>query len=230
MGQKVDPRGFRMGINKTWSSRWYSNKDYKANLEKDTQIREYVLTNFKHAAISTVDIERSVAKLRMIIKTNRPGVLIGRGGKGLEELRQELERKFLFKEKLQVQIDIIEVRSIEEDAQLLANDAAFQIEKRVAFRRIMKMMLDKVMQNRNVFGIKIQLSGRLGGAEMSRVEWLSKGNIPLHTLRANIDYAPATARTTYGAIGVKVWLNKREQLEQEQGKRPERKPGNRENR
>ncbi len=230
MGQKVDPRGFRIGINKTWSSRWYSNKGYGANLEKDTLIREYVLTNFKHAAISSVDIERSVAKLRMIIRTNRPGVIIGRGGKGLEELRQQLERKFLFKEKLQVQIDIIEVRSIEEDAQLLANDAAFQIEKRVAFRRVMKMMLDKVMQNRNVFGIKIQLSGRLGGAEMSRVEWLSKGNIPLHTLRANIDYAPATARTTYGAIGVKVWLNKKEQLEQEQGKRrerQERKPSHR---
>lgn len=231
MGQKVDPRGFRIGINKTWSSRWYNKKNYSANLEKDTLIRDYVETNFKHAAIASVDIERSVAKLRMIIRTNRPGVMIGRGGKGLEELRQKLERKFLFKEKLQVQIDIIEVRSIEEDAQLLANDAAFQIEKRVAFRRVMKMMLDKVMQNRNVFGVKIQLSGRLGGAEMSRVEWLSKGNIPLHTLRANIDYAQATARTTYGAIGVKVWLNKRDQLEQEKGKRPakrpERRPGGR---
>ncbi len=222
MGQKVDPRGLRIGINKTWNSRWYNKKNYKANLQKDTLIREHVLTNFKHAAISSVDIERSVAKLRMIIRTNRPGVIIGRGGKGLEELRQTLERKFLFKEKLQIQIDIVEVRSIEEDAQLLANDAAFQIEKRIAFRRIMKMMIDKVMQNRNVNGIKVQFSGRLGGAEMSRVEWLSKGNIPLHTLRANIDYATATARTTYGAIGVKIWLNKIDQLEQDKQRRPRR--------
>lgn len=224
MGQKVDPRGLRIGINKTWNSRWYNKKNYKENLEKDTLIREYVLKNFKHAAISSVDIERSVAKLRMIIRTNRPGVIIGRGGKGLEELKQALERKFLFKEKLQVQIDIVEVRSIEEDAQLLANDAAFQIEKRMAFRRVMKMMIDKVMQNRNVDGIKVQLSGRLGGAEMSRVEWLSKGNIPLHTLRANIDYATATARTTYGAIGVKIWLNKKDQLEQQNQPRGRRRP------
>ena len=213
MGQKVDPRGFRIGINKTWSSRWYNKKNYKDILKQDVRMNEYILDNYKGAAVSNVEIERSVAKIRIVINTNRPGVLIGRGGKGLEDLRKKLERKFLFNEKLQVQIDVNEVKTIEEDAQLLANEAAFQIEKRIAFRRVMKMMIDKVMQNRNVDGVKIMLSGRLGGAEMSRKEWLSKGNLPLHTMRANIDFAKATAFTTYGTIGVKVWLNKKSQEE-----------------
>ena len=209
MGQKVDPRGFRIGINKTWSSRWYNKKNYKEVLKQDVRINEFILKNYKGAAISKVEIERSVAKIRIIIHTNRPGVLIGRGGKGLEDLRRKIERKYLFNEKLQVQIDVIEVKSIEEDSQLLADDAAAQIERRIAFRRVMKMMIDKVMQNRNVDGVKIELSGRLGGAEMSRDEWLAKGNLPLHTMRANIDFAKATAYTTYGTIGVKVWLNKK---------------------
>jgi small subunit ribosomal protein S3 len=215
MGQKIDPRDLRMGINKTWSSRWYNNKNYKDVLKKDIEINEYILKEYKTAAISHVEIERSVAKLRIVIFTNRPGVLIGRGGKGLEDMRRKLERKFLFNEKLQVQIDVNEVKSIEEDAQLLADEAAMQIEKRVAFRRVMKMMIDKVMQNRNVMGVKIELAGRLGGAEMSRNEWLAKGNIPLHTIRANIDFAKSTAYTTYGTIGVKVWLNKKIDNEQE---------------
>ncbi len=219
MGQKVDPRGFRIGINKTWSSRWYNKKNYKDILKQDVRMNEYILSNYKEAAVSKVEIERSVAKIRIVIYTNRPGVLIGRGGKGLEDLRKKLERKFLFNEKLQVQIDVNEVKTIEEDAQLLANEAAFQIEKRIAFRRVMKMMIDKVMQNRNVDGVKVTLSGRLGGAEMSRKEWLSKGNLPLHTIRANIDFAKATAFTTYGAIGVKVWLNKKAQEEESDKKK-----------
>lgn len=209
MGQKIDPRGFRIGINKNWSSRWYNKKNYQKNLRQDLEVIEYIKKNYKAAAISTVEIERSVAKIRIIIRTNRPGVLIGRGGKGLEELRIKLERKYFFNEKLQVQIDVNEVKVMEEDAQLLANDAAFQLERRVSFRRIMKMMLDKTMQNRNIDGVKVQLSGRLGGAEMSRKEWLSKGNIPLHTLRADIDFAKATAFTPNGTLGVKVWLNKK---------------------
>lgn len=218
MGQKVDPRGFRIGINKTWSSRWYNKKNYKDVLKQDVGINEYILNNYKGAAISKVEIERSVAKIRIIIYTNRPGVLIGRGGKGLEDLRKKLERKFLFNEKLQVQIDVNEVKTIEEDAQLLADEAAFQIEKRIAFRRVMKMMIDKVMQNRNIDGVKITLSGRLGGAEMSRKEWLSKGNLPLHTMRASIDFAKSTAFTTYGTIGVKVWLHKNVQEEDDSKK------------
>ncbi len=208
MGQKVDPRVMRLGINKTWNSLWYNKKNYKSLLKQDVVLVKYIKERYKTAGIASVRVERSIAKLRIIIQTNKPGVIIGRGGQGLEELRKELERKFLFNEKLKAIIDVKEVKSMNESAQLLANDAAFQLEKRIAFRRIMKMMLDKAMQDRNINGIKISLSGRLGGAEMSRVEWLAKGNIPLHTLKANIDFAKATARTTYGAIGVKVWLNK----------------------
>ena len=208
MGQKVDPRVMRLGINKTWNSLWYNKKNYKSLLKQDVVLVEYIKRRYKTAGIASVRVERSIAKLKIVIKTNKPGVIIGRGGQGLEDLRKDLERKFLFNEKLKAIIDVKEVKSINESAQLLADDAAFQLEKRVAFRRIMKMMLDKAMQDRNINGIKVSLSGRLGGAEMSRVEWLAKGNIPLHTLKANIDFAKATARTTYGAIGVKVWLNK----------------------
>ncbi len=223
MGQKIDPRDLRMGVNKTWSSRWYNKKNYKALLKKDVEIREYIKKKFRNAAISSVEIERSVAKIRIVIHTNRPGVLIGRKGAGLDDLKRDLERKFLFKEKMQVQIDVKEVKNMEENAQLLVDDAAFQLEKRVAFKRVMKMMVEKVMQNRNVDGIKVELSGRLGGAEMSRKEWQADGNLPLHTLRANIDYAKSTAFTTYGAIGVKVWLNKKKVEEERRGVRPRRR-------
>ncbi|MEA1926302.1 MAG: 30S ribosomal protein S3 [Patescibacteria group bacterium] len=209
MGQKIDPRGLRIGINKTWNSRWYNKRNYKKLLQQDIMIGEYIKKRFKHASISSVETERSVAKIRIVIHTNSPGMLIGRGGKGLEDLRKDIERKFLFNEKLRTQIDVNEVRAIEENAQLLADDAAMQLEKRISFRRVMKTMISKVMYNRNVLGVKIQLSGRLGGAEMSRTEWLSQGSLPLHTLRANIDFAKAIAYTTYGTIGVKVWLNKK---------------------
>lgn len=208
MGQKVDPRVLRLGINKGWNSLWYNKKNYKTVLKQDVTLVDYIKEQYKSAGIASVGIERSIAKIKIIIKTNKPGIIIGRGGAGLEDLKKNIERKFLFNEKLKAVIDVKEVKSINENAQLLADDAAFQLEKRVAFRRIMKMMIDKVMQNRSVKGIKIQMSGRLGGAEMARVEWLSKGNIPLHTLKADIDFAKSTARTTYGAIGLKVWLNK----------------------
>ncbi len=208
MGQKVDPRVLRLGINKGWNSLWYNKKNYKTVLKQDVTLVDYIKEQYKSAGIASVGIERSIAKIKIIIKTNKPGIIIGRGGAGLEDLKKNIERKFLFNEKLKAVIDVKEVKSINENAQLLADDAAFQLEKRVAFRRIMKMMIDKVMQNRSIKGIKIQMSGRLGGAEMARVEWLSKGNIPLHTLKADIDFAKSTARTTYGAIGLKVWLNK----------------------
>ncbi len=208
MGQKVDPRVLRLGINKGWNSLWYNKKNYKAVLQQDITLVEYIKERYKSSGIASVRVERSIAKIKIIIKTSKPGVIIGRGGTGLEDLKKDIERKFLFNEKLKAIIDVKEVKSINESSQLLADDAAFQLEKRVAFRRIMKTMIDKVMQNRNIKGIKIQMSGRLGGAEMARVEWLSKGNIPLHTLKANIDFAKSTARTTYGAIGIKVWLNK----------------------
>jgi len=208
MGQKVDPRVLRLGINKGWNSLWYNKKNYKSVLRQDITLIDYIKEQYKGAGIASVGIERSIAKIKIIIRTNKPGIIIGRGGAGLEDLKKKIERKFLFNEKLKAVIDVKEVKTINESAQLLADDAAFQLEKRVAFRRIMKMMIDNVMQNRNIKGIKIQMSGRLGGAEMARVEWLSKGNIPLHTLKANIDFAKSTARTTYGAIGLKIWLNK----------------------
>ena len=208
MGQKVDPRVLRLGINKGWNSLWYNKKNYKNILRQDVTLVEYIKERYKSAGIASIGIERSIAKIKIIIKTNKPGIIIGRGGAGLEDLKKDIERKFLFNEKLKAVIDVKEIKTINENAQLLADDAAFQLEKRVAFRRIMKMMIDKVMQNRSIKGIKVQMSGRLGGAEMARVEWLSKGNIPLHTLKADIDFAKSTARTTYGAIGIKIWLNK----------------------
>lgn len=208
MGHKTDPRALRIGINRTWTSRWYGEKNYQKNLRQDILLREDLKKIYRKAAIASVEIERSVAKLRVIIYTGRPGMIIGRGGQGIEDLKRTIKRKHFSKENLELHVDVKEVKSSEENAQLLANEAAEQLEKRVAFRRIMKMMLDRVMQNRNVKGVKIELSGRLGGAEMSRREWLSKGSLPLHTLRANIDYAKSIAYTTYGTIGVKVWLYK----------------------
>ncbi|MDD3608070.1 MAG: 30S ribosomal protein S3 [Candidatus Moranbacteria bacterium] len=216
MGQKVDPRGLRMGINKTWKSRWFSDKNYKENLRQDILIRQDLEKQFKKAAVSSVEIERSVAKMKIIIYTNRPGVLIGRGGQGLEDVKTALKKKYLFKSKIDLQIDVKEVKSMEEDAQLLADDMAFQIEKRIAFRRVMKTTIGRAMRSRNVLGCKVELSGRLGGAEMSRTEWLSEGNLPLHTIRADIDFAKAIAYTTYGTIGVKVWLHRRRLIKNKQ--------------
>lgn len=208
MGHKTDPRGLRIGINKTWVSRWYGEKNYQKNLRQDILLREDLKKLYKKAAIASVEIERSVAKVRVIVHTGRPGVLIGRGGQGIEELKRVIKKNHFAKENIELLVDVKEVKSAEENAQLLANEAAEQLEKRIAFRRVMKTMLDRVMQNRNVKGVKIELSGRLGGAEMSRREWLSKGSLPLHTLKADIDYAKSIAYTTYGTIGVKVWVYK----------------------
>ena len=210
MGQKIDPRCFRLTVEKNWKSRWFGENNYKENLRQDILLREDILKRLKNAAISSVEIERSVAKIRIIIRSGRPGDLIGRKGQGIEDLKKELSRKYFMKNKSDLQIDVKEVRRFEEDAQLLADDIATQLEKRMPFRRVMKTTLEKAMQSRIVKGIKIQLSGRLGGAEMSRREWLAKGSLPLHTLRAEIDYAKSIAYTTFGTIGVKVWLFKKE--------------------
>ncbi|MFW5885024.1 MAG: 30S ribosomal protein S3 [Patescibacteria group bacterium] len=206
MGHKVDPRVFRIGINKTWKSRWYNDKNYQKNLQQDIKLRTDLRAKLRKAGVASIEIERSVGKVRILIYSNRPGVLIGRAGEGLEKLTAAIKKKYFFKEKAEVKIDVKEIKYMEENAQLLADDIAEQIEKRVAFRKVMKMTLDKAIKNRNVVGVKIGLSGRLGGAEMSRKEWLSKGSLPLHTLRANIDFAKSVAYTTYGTIGVKVWL------------------------
>jgi small subunit ribosomal protein S3 len=210
MGHKVNPTGLRLGITTTWKSRWFADKDYQSKLKEDLQLREFVMKKWKSAAIADVEIERSAGTVKLIIKTSRPGVLIGRGGTGIGDMIAELKRRFFAGKKIDLKVEAQEVRQFEENASLVAQNVAEQLEKRVPFRRILKSMLDQVEKNRIVKGVKIEVSGRLGGAEMSRREWLSRGTVPLHTLRADVDFSRATAFTTYGAIGVKVWIYKGE--------------------
>ena len=210
MGQKVHPKGFRLGINTQWTSRWLGRKDQLASqLKEDVQVREFIQKRWKRAGIASVEIERSTGFIRLLIRTSRPGILIGRGGSGIEEMTKILKQRFFRNKKQELKLDIQEVRHFEEDASLLAQNVAEQLERRVAFRRAMKAALDQAEKNKNILGVKIEVSGRLGGAEMSRREWLSRGKIPLHTLRAKIDYAQAIASTTYGVIGVKAWIYKK---------------------
>lgn len=210
MGHKVNPTGLRIGITNSWKSRWFSDKDYKVRLKEDIQIREFVMKKWKNAAIADVEVERNSNTLKLIIKTSRPGVLIGRGGTGITDMMSLIKKKFFAGKKVDLKIEAQEIRQFEENASLIAQNVAEQLEKRVPFRRILKSMLDQVEKNKIVKGVKIEVSGRLGGAEMSRREWLSRGTVPLHTLRADIDFARATAYTTYGAIGVKTWIYKGE--------------------
>ena len=210
MGHKVNPTGLRLGITTTWKSRWFAGKDYKKNLKEDIQVREFVMKKWKAAAIADVEIERNANTLNLIIKTSRPGVLIGRGGTGIGDMIAIIKNKFFAGKKIDLKVEAQEVRQFEENASLVAQNVAEQLEKRTPFRRILKSSLDQVEKNKNTKGVKIEISGRLGGAEMSRREWLSRGTVPLHTLRADIDFAKATAFTTYGAIGVKVWIYKGE--------------------
>ncbi len=211
MGHKINPINLRIGITQTWRSKWFSKKDYQKNLKQDIKLRLDVMKKWKTAFISEVEIERSPAAIKIIIKTARPGVLIGRGGSGVEDIKRYIQDTF-FKgsRSVNLKIEIQEIKNFEESAMIVAQNVAEQLEKRTPFRRVMKMMLEQAMKNSVIKGVKIEMSGRLGGAEMSRREWLSKGTLPLHTLRANIDFARATAQTTYGAIGVKAWLYKGE--------------------
>ncbi|HOW60733.1 MAG TPA: 30S ribosomal protein S3 [Candidatus Moranbacteria bacterium] len=215
MGHKVNPTGLRLGITTTWKSRWFAGKDYKKKLKEDVQIRSFVMKKWKTAAIADVEIERNANTLNLIIKTSRPGVLIGRGGTGIGDMIKIVKDKFFAGKKIDLKIEAQEVRQFEENASLVAQNVSEQLEKRIPFRRILKSSLDQVEKNKNIKGVKIEVSGRLGGAEMSRREWLSRGTVPLHTLRADIDFARATAFTTYGAIGVKVWIYKGEIFERE---------------
>ena len=215
MGHKVNPTGLRLGITTTWKSRWFAGKDYTKKLKEDIQVREFVMKKWKSAAIADVEIERSSNVLKLIIKTSRPGVLIGRGGTGIGDMSAAIKKQFFAGRKIDLKIEAQEVRQFEENASLVAQNVAEQLEKRVPFRRILKSMLDQCEKNRNIKGVKIEVSGRLGGAEMSRREWLSRGTVPLHTLRADIDFSKATAFTTYGAIGVKTWLYKGEVFNKE---------------
>jgi small subunit ribosomal protein S3 len=211
LGQKVNPIGLRLGIVKTWESRWYSDKKYAEYIRQDFDLRNFVKDKLKHAGISRIEIERSAKRIRLRIFTARPGIVIGKKGSEIEKLKQDLEKKIT----QEVLIDIQEVRKPETDAQLVAENVAMQIERRVAFRRAMKRGVTSAMRF-GAQGIKIICSGRLGGAEMARREWYREGRVPLHTLRADIDYGYTEARTTYGAIGIKVYIFKGEILQKDQ--------------
>lgn len=207
MGQKVNPHGLRVGIIKDWDSKWYADKDFDELLVEDYKIREYVKKKLYIAGISRIQIERAANKIKLNIYTAKPGMVIGRGGSGVEELRKELE-KMTGKS---VVINVEEVKVAELDAQLVAENIAAQLERRVSFRRAMKQAIQRTMRA-GALGVKTSVSGRLGGADMARTEGYSEGTIPLQTLRADIDYGFAEADTTYGKLGVKVWLYKGEVL------------------
>jgi len=209
LGQKVNPIGFRLNITRSWESIWYADKDYARNLQEDQEIKKYLKKKLYHAGIARIIIERTGDKIRIKLFTARPGIVIGKKGAEIETLKKGLEQKF-GKNAL---IDIQEVRRPEADAQLVAENIAMQLERRIAFRRAMKKSINSAFRF-GVKGIKISCAGRLGGAEMSRTEWFKEGRVPLHTLRADIDYGTAKAKTTYGIIGVKVWIFRGEILDE----------------
>lgn len=210
MGQKVHPYGFRLGYNKNWVSRWYSKKDYPAFVLQDDQIRKFVKKKLYQAGIARLEIERAGGKVRLIIHTARPGIVIGRKGVEIEKLRGELRNKF----QTEFTIEVNEIRRPEVEAQLVAENIAQQLERRIAFRRAMKRTVG-LARKFGAEGIKVACAGRLAGAEIARGEWYRDGRVPLHTLRADIDYGFAEAATTYGVIGVKVWIFKGEILDRE---------------
>ena len=214
MGQKIHPIGFRLGVTKRWKSRWFDSKTFQKTLREDVSIRAFIKKQWKAASIAEVIIERSANTIKIIIETSRPGVLIGRGGSGIEDLTRMLKNRFFRGIRTAVKVDVQEVKTPDENASLVAQAVAEQLERRLPFRRVLKGMVDQVMQTKNVHGVKLEISGRLGGAEMSRREWTSRGEIPLHTLRADIDYACVEAHTTYGVIGVKAWIYKGEKFEE----------------
>ena len=207
MGQKVNPYGIRLGINKTWSSRWFSKNDYTKLLHQDLKIKKYVEHKLKNASISKINIERAAKKLRLSIYSSRPGIIIGKKGADIETLKNDLSKM----SNLEVFLDIKEVRKPEVEASLVAENIASQLEKRISFRRAMKKAVQSAMRL-GAKGVKVVCSGRLGGAEIARTEKYHEGSVPLHTLRGDIDYATAEAETTYGICGIKVWINKGEIL------------------
>ena len=218
MGQKVHPKGFRIGVIRDWDSNWYADRDYTELLHEDYKVRKFVKERFFTAGISKVEIHRTGTRVRVTIHTAKPGIIIGRGGLEVEALKGELT-KMTGKS---INITIQEIKKPELDAQIVAENVAQQLEKRISFRRAMKQTVGRTMRTGGV-GIKIAISGRLGGAEIARTEWYSEGKVPLHTLRADIDYGFAEANTTYGKIGIKVWINRGEILP-EAKHRPIQKP------
>ena len=207
MGQKVHPIGFRLGVIRTWNSKWFDEKNYAQWLYEDLKIRECVKKSLNHAGVSKVEIERAANKVKVNVFTARPGIVIGKRGAGLETVKKDLQQIT----GNEVFLNIIEVRKAEIDAQLVAENIATQLERRIAFRRAMKKSIQIAMKF-GAKGIRVACSGRLGGAEMARYEWYREGRVPLHTLRADIDYGYAVANTTYGTIGCKVWVCRGEVL------------------
>ena len=203
MGQKVNPNGFRLGVNRTWSSRWFSKSNYAKFLHQDLEIKSYVEKKLKNASIAKINIERAAKKIRISIYSSRPGIIIGKKGADIEDLKNKLTKL----SNLEVFLDIKEIRKPEVEAKLVAQNIATQLEKRVSFRRAMKKSVQSSMRL-GAKGVKVLCSGRLGGAEIARNEKYNEGSVPLHTLRSDIDYATAEAETTYGIVGIKVWINK----------------------
>lgn len=208
MGQKINPIGLRVGINRTWDSRWYAGRDYAEKLVVDLKLREFVQEKLKSAGISKVIIERAAKNTKVTVYTARPGVIIGKKGADIEKLRSQLSQRAGG----EVSLNIVEVRKPELDAQLAAEGVAQQLERRVSFRRAMKRAVQSAMRL-GALGIRINVSGRLGGADIARTEWYREGRVPLHTFRADLDYGTAEALTTFGIIGVKVWIYKGDVME-----------------
>ncbi len=206
MSHKVDPISNRLGIIKDWNSKWFNKKKRADYLREDSLIRDFIKKKLAKAAIEKIVIERSANLINIIIYSARPGIIIGRGGTGVEELKKEIKKKI--QEKSEVRLDIQEIRKSEVSAVLVGQNIAEQLEKRMPFRRVLKKSIDQVSQNKNVKGVKIAVKGRLDGTEMARREWLKDGRIPLQTLRADIDFAKVNAYTTYGVVGIKVWIYK----------------------
>ncbi|RMC23832.1 MULTISPECIES: 30S ribosomal protein S3 [unclassified Lactobacillus] len=216
MGQKINPNGFRLGVIRDWESKWYADRGYKETLNEDLRIRKFISKKLKDASVSTIEIERAANRINVSINTAKPGMVIGKGGSEVEALRKELNALT----KKQVQVNIIEIKKPDLDAKLVAESIASQLEARIAFRRAIRQATQRTMRA-GATGIRVQTSGRLNGADMARREWHTEGRVPLQTLRADIDYAWVNAFTTYGEIGVQVWINRGEILPSK-GKKPEK--------
>lgn len=206
MGQKISPISLRVGITKDWASRWFGGRKYKNFLKDDLAIRAFLDKKLKNMGVDRVDIERGTDTFNVVIYTARPGLIIGRGGTGAEELKKEITT--LLKKRVAARIEIQEIKNPESSARVMAESVVDQIEKRVPYRRIMKQTISKIMSNKEVKGVKINLAGRLDGAEIARAEHMEEGSLPLQTIRANIDYSKLTAHTTFGTVGIKVWIYK----------------------
>lgn len=215
MGQKTHPKAFRLGVIEGWNSKWFSRKQYANWVRQDVSIRRHILTKLREGGIAKIEIERSPTAVTINLSTSKPGVVIGRGGSGAEALRREIQRLILRNPKVTIKLNILEVRQPELEAQIVVQNLVAQIEKRLPFRRVMRQGVDQVMRS-GAQGIKVMLAGRLSGSEYARTEHLTRGKLPLQTLRANVDYARGTARTNYGTIGVKVWIYKGEVFEKDQ--------------